>query len=370
MMSSWLAIIVFSPLAIVALGLGGIVLDYINVQLTGLAKWCLRYLLGVLLFQVFAIIFVVAGILNGPTLVAELVFFCIVLFPTVYRYGREFSQDISGYIQRCRQTPLRSGFTLVTIGSATLAQTLVSLAITTDHAVASQYMIIRSNVTLESLQRFSEGMPFWWQVYARTYFLLANDRLTQLVSCSLIISCLAYGYSQLKLRRWWLLSIVTVGIGFLLWQPNWLVQAYPFEKIENGLGIISDQDYVSPLVDCSFEVAQYILHKDVPGSLVDNWSIGYDTRYQYYINRVNFYHLPPDVPTVQVAEALHALAASYIVVNGPAKAYYTNSEDPTVHAYYLERIGEEATILNASDLVYSYEDCSLFKVDFAELDSL
>lgn len=200
-------------------------------------------------------------------------------------------------------------------------------------------------------------------MYGLFWYYLTNHyiRFIDFISLGLVLLSVI-GLNQLPWRWLRLGFISTLCLYVLLRYPVQTIDQtistllYRAPEVSETIGFVSDTDYISKHTDCSYEIAQYIKEQSLPGTILDNWSFGYDIRYQYYTDQEQFYPLPADIPLTELATQLETAATQYLLVNGVAKQFYLDS------AYYNQRISQEQTILTSAQLVYSFEQCSLYQI--------
>ncbi len=206
--------------------------------------------------------------------------------------------------------------------------------------------------------------------YTIFWFFFTNHyiRFTEMISLGLVVLG-TIGFANLPWRwaRFGYAGIVCVYLLFS-YPRSTIVEAisttlYRSSEVSNAIGLTDDNTYISKYTDCSYEMALYIKNNSIPGIILDNWSTGYDRLYMNYTKQEQFYPLPSDVSSADLPIVLKEGHMNYMMVRGPAKAWYERSGVGDQILYYNQRITQEETLLQSAKPIYSFEDCILYQID-------
>lgn len=359
MTSVWLTVILAAYLTYLLLVLGGIILDYFHYSPRSLRAWSLRYLMGMVVWVTIIALLYYLNLLWAPYILVVMFYITLVTVRSGYQLMHRLWTDIKQYLKAVRRMShlWQSCFAVVT--GFVVIQLIACFAVPTNVAVVLPLRDLQLGIMKPSIISLIA-------VFGER---LVDPSLANVLLGSMILALLGIlGVSVYKLFMPGIAGIIALGFLLSIWMPAVFKPLNSSSALLNVTGFKQQDDYLRGQLDCNYEIAQYVAQANLGGNYIDNWSFGYDERYQYFVPAVHFFPLPADIPTSQIASALRTMAASYILVSETARSYYSASTILATQTYFRQRVFQEEIILEAATPVYTAEHCTLYRIDVDQLE--
>lgn len=360
MMSSFLTLLFVFYLNYLLVVVGSVCLSVVRVRTDALRLWGLRYVVG------FCVLLLIIAMLYYMELLRPVYLTVIALYVTLVtiRQGisliRSLWQDTIKLLNVFFQAKWIWKIMGVVVVIFLSLQFVASLAVPTNNAIL---------LPLRDWQLGNMQLT-WIGLLAILAECLSTPALANVLLWSLGLAI--WSLLGSKIQRWLVPlegAMVIIAVGLSTFLPVRSVVLYPWSALTTVVGLTSTDEYLTQQFDCNYVVAQYIAQANLGGNYIDNWSFGYDERYQYFVPAIHFFPLPADIPTGQIDDNLRTMAASYILVSGTAKEHYVSSTDTVEHNFYYKRIFQEEMILAASKPVFTVGQCTLYQINVDQLDT-
>lgn len=213
-------------------------------------------------------------------------------------------------------------------------------------------------------------------VYSAYWFFFATHQLRFLDVSNIVLVLLAVisltSLPWKKIFPFLFLAVFLVGLflfrsGLVRATANGIfvgVERYVFHvrEVEYALGIINKASYLDDSLDCGFDAAYWLEQNNLPGAVLDNWSVWHNHHFRFYVTKNSYLSLPENVALDALPAFVNANNVRYVYFNEESKQDFAMTSSVTGKAYYDARITQEEALLRDAKLVYTYETCVLYQL--------
>ena len=131
-----------------------------------------------------------------------------------------------------------------------------------------------------------------------------------------------------------------------------------------ALGRETKTEYLEPYFGCHIAALQYLEQRHLKGNVVDNWTQWHDLDLTIYESGNDFRNLASTDRGVRLRASLRNTDIRFVYVRASRKAAFRLETDPQEVAYRDKRLPLETMILRHVRLVWSRDDCQLYRIDW------
>lgn len=210
------------------------------------------------------------------------------------------------------------------------------------------------------------------------WFFVATHQERFLDTATIVLILLAV-IAITQLKRYWkivpimLLVVATVGIAVRFDIRHYLFHVVDASVAQRWLrkneiyyliGRIDKATYLESHFGCGVVALNYLDANDPQANVLDNWTKWHDHQFKFYDSRARFYPLLENVPQEDVQTFITNNAIRYIYIDTDAKNDFTTSSDPFYAEHYRSRASQEEALLATAALVFEYDSCQLYRLEY------
>lgn len=225
MVETLLTVLLWSVITILSVTLGGVILAFFPSTIAE-QYWALRYIIGLYILGLIAMITGVFGELNVPFLLTIVIVLVLLLHTHLADYVQQAVQDLKKIWQSFIKMSWGKKAVWALLFSLVLAQGLAHLAIPSDPSTVSIFLpTAREILSTGSLVYGIEGETYfvfmrpWQQTWVTVGVAFGSASFGAIVQFSILIACLSILYSWVRKTftdQAALISIIGISIGYLI----------------------------------------------------------------------------------------------------------------------------------------------------------
>ena len=134
-----------------------------------------------------------------------------------------------------------------------------------------------------------------------------------------------------------------------------------------ALGNITKKEFLVRNFGCQYEVINFLEENNLNGIVIDNWSVWHALNVSFYAESNKFITLGlnDNREISQALEISESANAKYIYFNEKVKGRHLQNTDQQIIESKLKKLPLEEYLLNKSDLIFTSEDCRLYKINYS-----
>jgi hypothetical protein len=153
-----------------------------------------------------------------------------------------------------------------------------------------------------------------------------------------------------------------------VWHNYWYTKLNVVRR-QYALGNETTEQFYTQYFGCKYSISNYLSNINYNGKVIDNWTVWLDRPWPLLPNRSLFITFEKDVNDKDtILKSLISSNIDYLYLNEKIKAKHFTNQNPLISKSRDNKIPAETLILKYSNIVYSKEDCKLYKIDRQKLE--